>query len=218
MTWRPLPEERRSLYGAIGLRLIDDITGAPPIGTVRAELELRDGGTWHPVERRVLVTPAGIVTCPGLERSARPAGAGPRRYRVRVDADMYLPLYRESGDGVEFLAYPYNDDNPPQSFARAARDERLAPSRGYPFPAHVRVLRGEVVDAAGDPVEDAVVSEGAVDRTLTDELGLFALALRTAQEGVPVQITANHARSNRNGTVNVTLPDDLGQSQTIQVT
>jgi hypothetical protein len=62
------------------------------------------------------------------------------------------------------------------------------------------------------------VSEGADDHALTDELGQFALALRTAQEGVPVQITADHPRSNTNGALNVTLPDDLGQPHTIQVT
>jgi hypothetical protein len=216
--WPSLPGERRSLYGAIGLRLVDDLTGGPPMGSVRVELDLRDGATWNAVDRRVLVTPGGMVTCPGLERRADPAGAGPRRYRLRLEADLYRPLYRESDDGVEFDAHPYNDETPPRSFSRSARDARLAPARGYPFPAHVRVLRGEVVDAVGDPVEDAVVSEGASDRALTDERGLFALALRTAAEGVPVQITADHQRSNTSGSVTVTLPDDLGRNQTIQVT
>lgn len=218
MAWPRLPGERRSLYAAIGLRLIDDITGGPPVGEVRAELDLRDGAIWNPVDRRVLVTPGGMVNCPGLERRANPAAAGPRRYRLRIEADLYRPLYRGAEDGVEFDAFPYNDETPPQSFSRRGRDERLTPSRGYPFPTHVRVLRGEVVDAAGEPVEDAVVSEGAGDRVVTDEHGLFALALRTAPEGVPVQVTADHQRSNRSGSVTVTLPDDLGQTQTIQVT
>jgi hypothetical protein len=217
-TWRRLIGERRTLYGAIGLRLIDQITNGPPMGRIRPRLDLRSGAAWNAVERPLLVSPSGVVTCPGLERRADPTAAGPRRYRVRIDADYYLPLFRATVDGVEFDAHPYNDETPPQAFARSASDAFLAPSRAYPFPAYVRVIRGDVVDPAGDPVQDALVTEGAADRALTDELGRFALALRTAPEGVPVQITADHPRSNRTGSVTVTLPDALRRNQTIQVT
>jgi hypothetical protein len=215
-TWRRLAGERRSLYGAVGLRLVDDLTGEPPIGQIEPALDLLDGAAWRPVEGRLVLAPSGVLTGPGLERGADPAG-GPRRYRLRVDADYYRPLYRAAGDGVEFDAYPYDDETPPQAFARSASDEFLTPSRAYPFPAHVRVLRGQVVDMAGAPVEDALVTEGAADRCLSDDRGLFALPLRIALEGVPVQITADHQRSLRSGSITVTLPDDLGNSHTIQV-
>ncbi len=216
-TWRRIPSERRSLPGAIGLRLVDELTGLPPIGRVRPLLDLKDGTAWRPAEARVVVNPSGIVTCPGLEKRAFPAAAAPRRYRIRIEADLYRPLYRATDDGVEFDAHPWNDFTPPSAFAASAVDAALLPGAGYPFPGHVRVLYGQVVDAAGDPVADAMVIESPDDRTMTDERGAFALPLRTALENAPVQITADHPRMGLNGSVAVTLPADLGHSHTIQV-
>jgi hypothetical protein len=62
-----------------------------------------------------------------------------------------------------------------------------------------------------------VVMDAGSERAATDERGSFALALRTANNGVPVAITASHPRSGRTGSIQVTLPADLGRSQTIQV-
>jgi hypothetical protein len=91
----------------------------------------------------------------------------------------------------------------------------LVPSAGYPFPAHVKVLRGIVVSVTGEPRVDALVTDGSVDRATTDADGLFALALRVAPVNVPVPVTATYPRAGTSGTVNVTLPADLGRSHTI---
>jgi hypothetical protein len=134
-----------------------------------------------------------------------------------VTAELYRPIYRVTTDGFEFDAFPYNDVTPPQVYQRAATEALLVPNTAYPFPAHVRVLHGVVVDPAGDPVEDALVAEAANDRAVTDERGAFALPLRAAALNAPVPITATHTRSARTGSIQVTLPADLGRSQTIQV-
>jgi len=216
-TWRRDASERRTLYGAIGLRLLDGLTLQAPIGRVRAELDLQDGPDWLKLQERVCINPSGVVTCPGLERRAYAASSAPRHYRLRIESDRYRPLYRVTADGVEFDAHPYDDFTPPAQFADVAADAVLLPADAYPFPAHVRVLRGEAVDVGGAPVPDALVSEGAIDRAITGERGTFALALRTAAENVPLQIVIDHPRSGRSGQIAVTLPADLGHSHTVQV-
>jgi hypothetical protein len=209
--------ERRALYGAIGLRLLDALTNDAPIGRVQAHLDLQDSASWHPVAERVLVGPTGVVTCPGLGRCSHPAAGVVRHYRLRIVAARYRPLYCVTDDGVEFDAHPYDDFNPPAQYAATATDTILVPVDGYPFPAHVRVLRGVVADVGGAPVADALVSEGAIDRAITDERGTFALALRTAAENAPVQILVDHPRSGRSGAIAITMPADLGHSHTVQV-
>ena len=214
-TWRIDPGERTSLFGAIGLRLLDALTERPPVGRVQTRLELLEAGSWYPTDVKAVVGPSRILTWPGLEKG-RQAGGPPRRYRVSLEADLYRPLYRVTVDGIEFDAYPYSNTTPPQQFATAATDTLLVPTDPYPFSAELRVLRGAVVDAAGAPVADAIVIENG-DRTVSGRNGTFALPLRTAVEGVPVAITAAHPRSGRGGSINVTLPGDLHRSVSIQV-
>jgi hypothetical protein len=215
--WRLLSGERRQLFGAIGVRPVDNLTGGQPLGTVRAVLERLEATGWVPVPARVLVSSTGIITCPGLERAARPAAA-PRHYRIRLEADLYRPLYRATVDGIEFDAYQYNDTTDPAGYARSATDAPLAPLPGYPFPAYVPVLYGSVTDAAGLPVADVLVSDPPGEQALTDDAGQFALPLRLAAPGAPVDITANDRRTGRTGIVAVTVPADLSRSHTIQIT
>ena len=170
--WSRLPGEAQELYSPIGLRLIDDFTGGLPLGLVRAQLERRDSsGGWQATDIDVIRTPNGILAYPGLGRQAEVVGQLPRRYRVTLEAEIYRPFYRilpvglivssphyrETVDGIEFDAFPYNDANsptdytviPPQVIKPQAQDVRLAPAVNYPFPTHVRILRGKVVDATG---------------------------------------------------------------------
>jgi hypothetical protein len=216
-TWRRLSGQRRQLFGAIGVRPVDDLTGGPPLGTVRAILERLEATGWVPVPARVLVSSTGIITCPGLERAVRPAAA-PRHYRIGLEADLYRPLYRATVDGLEFDAFQYNDTTDPAGYARRATDAPLAPSPGYPFPAYVPVLYGRVTDVAGDPVADVLVSDPPGGQALTDDAGQFALPMRLAAQGMPVVITADDRRTGRTGTVAVTVPADLSRSHTIQIT
>jgi hypothetical protein len=213
--WRLLPGERSELYSPIGLRLLDEMTGEAPLGRTEAFLDLQDGTAWKPTEVAAVRTPGGVVAYPGLERRADASGPA-RRYRVRIAAELYRPLYRISDDGIVFDAFPWNDTNPPQSTALYPQDVKLAPAPSYPFPSHVPVLRGVVVAAASqEPVADAEVVYANLERVLSDERGEFALPLRFAPLAMPITIDA--LRGVRQGSINVTLPGALGKSQTISI-
>jgi hypothetical protein len=233
-----LPGEQSELYSPIGLRLIDDFTGNAPIEPIRVHLELGDGnGGWRATDIKALPTLSGILSYPGLERRADVVGKPPRRYRVKLKADFYrpfyrmipagpvigLPYYRETADGIEFDAFPYNDANPPTDYSvnppkeikTQARDVKLAPADNYPFAAYCRVLRGKVVDSTEKPVVDVEVKRGNTERVLSGEQGTFALPLRWSPNGLAIPIDAIDHRTGRTGTINVTLPQALSRSQKI---
>jgi hypothetical protein len=216
-TWRSLPEERTHLFAPIGLRLVDALSGAGPLGWIRPELDERVGNQWAPSLARVVVSDSGIVTAPGIGRTARPAQAQPRHFRIRLAAEHYRPLYRATLDGIEFDAAPYNDTTPPQAHATGAIDTPLLPAAGYPFPVHLRVIRGVVRDPQGDTVEDALVEDvPLLNAVLTDVDGAFALPLLAAEDGTPATVNAS-ARGGLHGSLQVTLPADLGHNLTITV-
>jgi hypothetical protein len=101
INWRTSPSERFELYSPVGLRLIDDFTGRPPIGWIRAQLEISDGGGgWRSAEIKEKRTSGGVLIYPGLERRAEVVGAPPRLYRVGLSAEFYLPLYRLNSEGI----------------------------------------------------------------------------------------------------------------------
>lgn len=215
MPYRVLAGETRLLYSPIGLRLVDEFTGAGPLGRVRAMLDRQnDAGDWQKTDVRPVVTSSGVLTYPGLERRAEPASLPPRRYRVRIEADFYRPFYGALLEGIEFDAFPYNDTTPPATVATMPQTELLMPSSAYPFQPHVRVLRG-VVMHAGAPVANVLVSQGGLERVLTDERGTYALPLRWATEGLPFLVDALDQRTGQTGAKPITLPHDLGMSQEI---
>jgi hypothetical protein len=226
ISWRILPEERSETYSPIGLLVIDDFTSRPAIGIVEARLDLSDGGGgWIATDIKARLTLGGVLSYPGLERRAEVLGLPPQNYRVRLIAEFYRPIYRLNAEGIEFEAFPYNDTNPPtdyrvnppQVITPQPQDVKLAPAVNYPFPTHVRVLRGNVVDASGRPVIDAEVKRGLTERVLSGERGAYALPLRWTPNGVAVSIDAIDHRTGRTGTINITLPQALGSNQTITV-
>lgn len=215
-TWRILSGERSELYSPIGLRLLDALTGAGPVGRVDAFLDFFDGKIWRATDIQAVRTPGGVVAYPGLERRADVSGP-PRRYRVRLAAEFYRPFYpRPRFDGFKFKAFPWNDTHPPRRTARSAKNVKLAPSPSYPFPSFMPVLRGRVVDTVSKPVTDAEVHFGQ-ERVLSDDRGEFALPLRFARSGVTLTIQADHRPTGRTGDLPVILPRDLGKSQTISI-
>jgi hypothetical protein len=218
-TWRTLPEERSLLFAPIGLRLLDALRETGPLGWVRPTLDELVGGVWSPVPARILVSDNGIVTAPGIGRTARPAQAQARHFRLRLATEHYRPHYRATLDGIEFDAEPYDDRTPPQTHATGATDAQLLPAASYPFPPHLRVIRGVVRDLQGRPVEDALVEEAASSYAgaLSDDHGTFALPLLAAVDGTPAAVDATHARSGQTGSLQVTLPADLGRNLTITV-
>jgi hypothetical protein len=208
--WRQLPGERSELYTHVGLRLVDDLTGQAPIGRVVAELDVAEGTGWQPTDVKPVVGASGTLAYVDLDRSASPVGSVPRRFRVRLTTEFYRPAFRATADGLEFDAYPYNDANPPFDYARQAQRVHLLPSAAYPFPSHVPVLRGQVLDPALRPVADVRVRRGNQEEVLTDDQGVFGLPLRWAAPGA-ASIDAHDERNNRTQTIQVTLPADLQQ-------
>lgn len=217
--WRLLEAGRSITYSPIGLRLRDDFTDAEPIGRVTAHLDILEGGTWRPTEIRA-VWSGPLLSYPGLGRQRDVVGQPSRRCRVRIESEHYIPLYRATVDGIEFDVHPHNDTNPPAALTTAAFDLALGPAASYPYPGHVPVVRGVVVDSAsGEPMADAEVTEGARERVVTDKRGSFALPMRWVAPGVPTPIDAVHHRSTPNltGSLVVTLPAALAASQTVPI-
>ena len=220
--WQPATGERSVSFSPVWFRLLDDLTGQPPLEPVLVRLDRREGAEWLPTDLPATVTPAGMLAYPGLERRRETTGTPPRRYRVRVEAEWYRPLYQELTGGLGFDALPHNDHVQPPPPAR--RDLVLLPSVTYPFGTHIRPLRGVVVDQAGAPVENVLIQNqtqvGTVtrlERVLSDDRGAFALALRFVAPGTAATVTAIDRRTQRTATVTVTVPDDLDHSQPITI-
>jgi hypothetical protein len=209
-SWNPMPGARSVLFSPIGLLPIDDITGRAPLGALRVFLDAEQGaGVWRKTEVRPLITRAGVITFPALGRKLAPLGMGPSRYRVRVEADHYIPNYRRDQDGIEFDAFPYNDSTPPASAPGMPDPFFLLPGPSYPFPAHLLVLRGVVVDAGGVPVRDAEVTIGATRRVLSDARGSFAISTPRPSTPGLIQVDAADLRTGRVGGTPVPFPPGL---------
>jgi stalled ribosome alternative rescue factor ArfA len=223
--WHIHENERLELYSPIGFRLIDEFTGRPPIGSIVIDLDVKEGANWRTTDIKASRSMSGIVIFPRLGRRADPIGVLPETYRVRISAEYYRPFYCLTSDGIEFKVYPYNDTNPPTDYTvnppvvikPQVQDEKLIPGVNYPFPTHVRVLRGQVKDAAGQPVIHAEVIRNNAERAVSGEKGAYALPLRWTVNGVPVPIDATNHRTGQTGTINITLPGALGSSQDISI-
>ncbi|MCU7919021.1 MAG: carboxypeptidase-like regulatory domain-containing protein [Candidatus Thiodiazotropha sp. (ex Epidulcina cf. delphinae)] len=216
--WQAIAGERLMLYSPIGLNLIDDLTGKPAQGELIVTLDERDSvGDWHETRLEAVRSLSNVLLYPGLGRSAAVAATPVRRYRIRIDTLWYRPDYLMTDAGIEFDVHPYDDDTPPAATASHPMDLFLLPSANYPFPRHLRVLRGVVVDSGGDPVANVEVVEGPRERVLTDARGEFALPLRWTALSGPVQIDAVDHRTGHNGSINVVLPADLSHSNTITI-
>ncbi len=213
---RQLTGERTGLYSPLGLRLVDDLTGQPPIGRVAARLDVSDRGAWRPTEIASVTTAGGHLVYPGLGRHREPVGLPPTAYRVVVEAEYYRPMYAPRMRGFEFLVHPYNDTNPPAVVA-IPTTAFLLPSAGYPFPAAVPVLRGRVLRRSGAPVVDALVADGNRQDVLTDERGEFALPLRWAEVGGDYRIDARDRPSGWVGSIRVRFPGDLSRGHIITI-
>jgi hypothetical protein len=213
--WRILSSERSLQVSPIGLRLIDDLTGQAPIGRTDCILFIEDApGQWRRTDLRPARNAGGFIIYPDLGRTGDTT-VQPRHYCAEVTAEFYRPLYPSPQTGVEFDVYPYNDESPPAQ-GPAVHDVHLVPAPNYPFPPHLRVLRGEVRNATG-VVVNAEVSRGNTERVLTDEKGNFALPLRLTKNNVSVDIDAIDHATNETGQISITLPADLGTSKTISI-
>jgi hypothetical protein len=212
------PVEGFVLYSPVGLRLLDELTNEAPLGSVQASLDILDpNGKWRPTGIADVRSPGDVVIYPGLEHHADITGLPPRQYRVRLSADFYIPYYQGSQDGISFTADPYSDYQPPAHIVSLATDTPLLPASNYPFANYIPVLRGVVVDASGNPVANAFVTQGVTERVLTDARGTFALPLRWVQPNTATVIDATDQRTGRTGSIPIQLPGSLGTNQAISI-
>ena len=237
-SWRDLPGEGLEMYSPIGLIPTDFFTTKEPLGRIKVMLDTRDsGGPWRLTDIKEVRTAGGIIAYPGLGRAALVVGQPPRRYRVRIESDSYLPLYTKTIggtlEGIEFDGFAYNDTQPPHNYPTQAsqfpayldsvlRKLWLVPAHNYAFPNHVRVLRGAVVDAnTGQPVSGAEVSWGNKETTLTDDRGAFGLPLRVKKKEELTdkqKIDASDRQTiPRLGMKEIIIPQALGTNLTITI-
>jgi hypothetical protein len=208
--------ESLTLYAGVGVLLVDDHTGGPPGGSIRVALDVSDGaGGFTTTDLRAVVTASGALIYPWLERRQNAGGLPPRDYRLRIDADLYVPLYRASADGIVVSVFSFDDDHPPQVVTPNPSKAVLLPAATYPFEPETPVVRGFVVDGAGAGVADALVA-GGNERVLSDGRGEFALPLRWSAPATPIAVDAT-TRDGRSGTTTIQLPGASSATQRITV-
>lgn len=224
---RPLPGERLELYSPIGLIPVDGLTGKNPLGRLRVILDVRDdSGQWRETDIKETRTPAEVIAYPGLGRSAS-ATDPPGLYRVRIEAEFYMPFYKAvpggTLDGIEFEVNPYNDAVPPKNhpknpggfpvyLSEVLRRVILVPAPNYPFSREILVLRGKVLNSLGEPIVGATVSWRVTEITLSaggdvklpgasaHKPGEFSLPIRPTNPDhltTPQEIDAIDPRSNK---------------------
>jgi hypothetical protein len=202
------------------------------------ELDRWAGERWVPTGIAPTVTPSGVVAYPGLGRRREPWTHEPELYRARFAAPGYRALYPAEDEpfdaarvGKEFLAYPFDDEHPPQ-IRPEPEPVPLLPDRTFGYPPGTRVVTGVVRRAgSGVPVAGALVaSRGQTvhdlqpwrERTLTDGGGAFRLSLRwegVRAEGSPIEsftVTATQ-RPGRTAQVEIRLPEDPGVTHVIEI-
>lgn len=233
-----MPGEGLEMYSPIGLIPTDFFTTKEPLGRIKVMLDTREGGgAWRLTDIKEVRTASGVIAYPGLGRAAVVVGQPPRRYRVRVESDFYLPLYTKTVggtlEGIEFDGFAYNDALPPHNYPKQAsefpayleavlRKLWLVPSPNYAFPNHVRVLRGEVVDLnTKQPVSGAEVSWGNKETALTDKKGAFGLPLRVKKKEELTdkqKIDASDRQTTpRLGMKEIKIPEAVGTNLTITI-
>jgi hypothetical protein len=203
-----------TLWAVATAYVLDDFTGELPITKVAVAVDVQDGTTWRALDHVAVATPLGMYTFPKLEKVGVATGLPARTYRLRVSAPGYTPYYVFNSDGVQISVYPYDDDDPPATLPTLPTIIALYPASDYPFGNEVPLLRGTVVDSTSKPVANALV-ECLTDRVLTDSTGVFALPMRKSPAGQAL-VDASDS-TGRTGTTAVTVPQGLGQRQTITI-
>jgi hypothetical protein len=202
---------------SIAIRPVDEMTEEPPGQPVGVVLERRrPGGGWNRIEDQPVRSTTGVISWLGLERRPFPYVGPPIEYRLQVIAEGYLPEYLKATDHLIIQVTPYDPYRPPPQPSPVQVDLLRGPA--FVHPDGTPVARGHVVDAAGNRVKFAFVSEGVnAHVTLSDERGEFALGLRRIAAGQTVTLVAEDHRSTptRSGTTQLSIPQ--GMSPTITV-
>ena len=215
--WQVISTARRVTYCPIALALRDEFSGGGPLSTPQLLLDRLVGTSWQATGIAPVLTSGGIFGWPGLGRSPDPAVASPAHVRVRIALAHQIALYQSTDDGLEFDIPPYNDAQPPAATMLMPQIVLLVPGPSYPFSPGLRVLRGRVLDAGGQPVSDATIVADGIERAMSGTSGGFSLPLRWQQLSGNVAIDVTHPRSGMAASVQATLPGDLAQSFDITV-
>lgn len=218
MTPRPLtsPEDRLAAT-PLWLRLVDEVTGRPPIGPLEVLLERRSGATWEPLEHAYQLSSRGDLGFLDLGRG-RPGDAGTFDVRVTVTAPHTQAATATGAASVTRTIAVWSEQSPP---APVPVEVRFFPSPGYPFGAGTPLLSGRAVTAAGVPVDRAEVTateivrgSPVVERTLTGADGWFRLPLRWSSGATQVDAVKGPLTDS----ATLTVPDDLGEVVTLTLT
>ena len=216
---RPLPLVLDSLTtgSPLWLRLVDSFTGRPPQGPVKVRLELRRGTEWEPLAWPHHLTGGGDLGFVGLGRSARDP-AQTFDVRVTVAVPRTQPSTATGAASVTATLSTWSDASPPSP---VPTELTFFPMTDYSFGANVPLLSGRVLDAAGRPVDRAVVTVTEIVRgspvdelTLTDTDGWFRLPVRWSSGATQVDVTSGALT----GSAAFTVPDDLATVARITVT
>ncbi|VTU20098.1 hypothetical protein H4CHR_00517 [Variovorax sp. PBS-H4] len=219
MSFVAVATERMVLYSQIAVRLIDEFTGDLAQHPVTPLLSYRDSaGEWQPTSLSPVPTPSGNLLFPGLGRSANVAAAPIVRHRLQLTSTFYRPDYLSNADGLEFDVHPYDDLQAPAVLPTLPFTVLLLPSPMYPYPAFMRSVRGQTLDAMGAPIANAEVAAGLAERVLSDDRGVFALPLRWTPFSGNVLLDAVDHRTGRTGQLTLALPQDLQQGQIFTLT
>lgn len=236
--WTPLPGERRVLYSPAWFVPYDDWRRRPLAAGFTVALDRWDGAAWLATTVAATRTPSGFIAYPGLGRRREPATAEPELYRARFESSGFRALYPDltaqepfAADrvGKEFLAYPYDDTQPP-AITVQPEPVPLLPGVAYPYPPGTRLVRGAVRTATGAPVANALVEAAGVsaddgspwrERTLSDVDGAYRLSLRFPGTGADggretFRLVATE-RPGRTGELAIRLPDDLTRTNVIEI-
>jgi len=211
--------ESTEMVSHAAFRLVDDFTGRGPVSAVRCLLDQRNGSnSWVTTPVAPVVSASGILLYPFLEKKAAVIGAPSRRYRFRVESEVYQADYRADSDGIEFDDFPYNDDVLVNPYATDVQLVALHPSPTYAFPPEVPVLRGTILrQSNGKRVAFAKVTKGVAEETaLSDERGEFVLPLRWIQNP-QFDIDVVDLRTSESRTKTILVPDMLGINITIDI-
>lgn len=205
--WREV--ERAHLYAGFGVELVHAHDGRPPRGKVDLAFEIDVGG-WRPAPLVPRWIRPGLAFLPALERYRDAAGRSPRTYRVKVSAELYLPLYTwQELPGIDVLVAPWDEANPPAVTLDAPVRIPLLPRAGHPFDVRP-VLRGYVINPNGSPLATALVEFDGM-QVLTDAAGEFALPMPRAPAGTSLVDVSAVPTDGRSAAFPVTLPDELRQ-------
>lgn len=203
---------------SLAIAFHDSYTGDRAIGNPRLILQRENQwGDWILIRDTPVTTPSGIIAYFKLEHRRWAVGLPPVNYRFTVESDYYLPAFLETKDFESTQIHPYDDYYVPPIVPKSPIPVLLYPSIAYPFTKSTPLIRGKVQDSAGQLIANALVSESAHVRVLTDARGQFVLPANWVTYHQPTPITAQD-RLQRTGHTIVVLPESFITPVVITIT